>query len=91
MSYPRWNFAVQWNKPNDFLINSRYAFQITYLQPILAKEASQDYSAAQIPKLKSYVGGEVILAITNPNDEPLRSTVQVDYPGKIILKNENID
>lgn len=84
---PGWNVAVQFNKHNDFLINSRSAFQVTNRYPVLALETSQDFSALAIPYLKNYVGGEILVFISNPTDNPMYSTVQVDYPGKTLSFN----
>ena len=79
---PGWDVAVQFNKRNDFLINSRYAFQLTNRYPINVLETSQDFSALAIPALKAYVGGEILVFVSNPTNNVMYSTVQVDYAGK---------
>ena len=79
---PGWNVAVQFNKRNDFLINSRHALQFSNRAPMNVLETSQDFSASHIPPLKDYVGGEVLVFVSNPTNSPMYSTVQVDFPGK---------
>ncbi len=82
MDQPGWNVAVQFNSPNDFLINSRDAFQWTNPSPLSVLETSQEFNSTDIPALGAYLGGEILVFISNPTDSPMNSTVNVDIPIK---------
>jgi len=81
---PCWNVAVQFNKPKDYLINSRYALQYSNQYPMIALETSQKFSTVTVPDLAYYVGGYALVFISNPTANTMYATVQIDFEGFIL-------
>jgi len=79
---PGWNVAVQFNKPKDYLINSRYALQYSNQYPMIALETSQKFSTVTVPDLAYYVGGYALVFISNPTANTMYATVQIDFEAK---------
>jgi len=73
---------VQFNKPKDYLINSRYALQYSNQYPMTTLETSQKFSTVIIPDLAYYVGGYALVIISNPTVNTMYSRVQIDYEAK---------
>jgi len=55
---------------------------------MLVTQTTQKFSAVTYPDLAAYVGGYILIWISNPTNNNMYSTVQLDYEGLQYLKEK---